>query len=181
MTFTLTQTLQNNDEANGAEPESTLTREEWLRAQVPASKPSREPRETVAATATKQNLTDWRAQAACHGCDTDVFFIGRGEDARPAKVICAQCPVRRECLDWGLRHEKFGVWGGESADARERMRARRGIRLVVPGSMFLIETRHGTSAGYQRHRRAGTAICVPCQRAHALTAAVRKARRERAI
>jgi WhiB family redox-sensing transcriptional regulator len=30
-----------------------------------------------------------------------------------AKRICADCPVRRECLEYALRvRESFGIWGG---------------------------------------------------------------------
>ena len=32
---------------------------------------------------------------------------------RKAKVICARCPVRGECLDFALRvREPHGIWGG---------------------------------------------------------------------
>jgi len=36
-----------------------------------------------------------------------------------AKRICFKCPVREECLDYSLRHEPFGIWGG--FDERERL------------------------------------------------------------
>ena len=54
---------------------------------------------------------EWREQAACKG-KLDVFFPHvsyhaaserRGYDAyREARAICAECPVRAECLDFAL-------------------------------------------------------------------------------
>lgn len=37
----------------------------------------------------------------------------RAERERRAKAICAECPVRRECLDYALSiREPHGIWGG---------------------------------------------------------------------
>lgn len=39
-----------------------------------------------------------------------------------AKAICAQCPVRRQCLEWALEtHQPHGVWGGLDEQERERL------------------------------------------------------------
>jgi WhiB family redox-sensing transcriptional regulator len=66
----------------------------------------------------------WRTDAACHGIDPDVFFPERGdaEGIRAAKAICANCPVRTDCLDYALEnHEREGVWGGTAAKERRRI------------------------------------------------------------
>jgi len=71
----------------------------------------------------------WRDRAACAGTDPDLFFPepDEGEDAAAAKVICAGCPVRAECLAWALAAPaQFGVFGG--LDERER----HGIQLDGP-------------------------------------------------
>jgi len=44
-----------------------------------------------------------------------------------AKKICSMCPVINECLDWGLRHENFGVWGGTVPRHRMQLRRKLGI------------------------------------------------------
>jgi WhiB family redox-sensing transcriptional regulator len=47
-----------------------------------------------------------------------------------AKALCAQCPIRRQCLSAALqRAEPWGVWGGEIIErgvvvARKRPRGR---------------------------------------------------------
>lgn len=46
-----------------------------------------------------------------------------GRDAIPmmekaAKRICADCKVRVQCLQWAFSNEKFGIWGGYTAEER---------------------------------------------------------------
>ena len=46
-----------------------------------------------------------------------------GRDAIPmmekaAKMICADCPVRVECLQWAFSNEKHCIWGGYTAEER---------------------------------------------------------------
>jgi WhiB family redox-sensing transcriptional regulator len=63
----------------------------------------------------------WHVKAACRGPESTVFFppsIPERRDEREAreekaKRICAQCGVRRECLDFAVRvREPHGIWGG---------------------------------------------------------------------
>ena len=35
-----------------------------------------------------------------------------------AKLICRECPVRAECLEYALAHGEQGIWGGMSEDER---------------------------------------------------------------
>jgi len=72
-------------------------------------------------------VADWKLDAACVGSDPRLFFPERGEATRPAKAVCAGCPVAEECLDAGM-WEKFGIWGGLSE--RERRRRRAGTRAA---------------------------------------------------
>lgn len=68
---------------------------------------------------------DWAHRAACAapGVDRRIFFPGQGEDARPAKAICARCPVAVECLTFALDNgERFGIWGGTSQRERRLIR-----------------------------------------------------------
>lgn len=69
---------------------------------------------------------NWQAQGACLGADPDLFFPERNGDVRPAKAICATCPVKRECLDYALEtRQMFGIWGGLSEKQRKALRPRR--------------------------------------------------------
>lgn len=42
-------------------------------------------------------------------------------DQAEAKAVCAECPVREDCLHWAVKHHEHGVWGGLSTAERERL------------------------------------------------------------
>lgn len=73
-----------------------------------------------------RSVESWRAESACRGADPNVFFPNTEEEARPAKAICAACPVRERCLDYALAtRQDDGVWGGLTEVERRRLRRRR--------------------------------------------------------
>lgn len=58
---------------------------------------------------------EWMREAACVGYPTAWWFPGRGDDLRPAKKICAACPVRVECIEYALETGSLhGIFGGLS-------------------------------------------------------------------
>ena len=71
-----------------------------------------------------------RPAVPCHVGDADLWFAESPVDLERAKALCADCPIRRECLAAALaRQEPWGVWGGEILDrgnivARKRPRGR---------------------------------------------------------
>jgi hypothetical protein len=67
--------------------------------------------------------------AACRDHPTEIFFPERGETTGDAKLICSDCPLRADCLEYALLHNiRFGVWGGKSERQRRAMRRE---RLVI--------------------------------------------------
>jgi len=73
---------------------------------------------------------DWMDRGLCAETDPEAFFVEKGGSTRPAKRICARCPVRVECLNFALDHdEQFGVYGGLSA--RERRNIKRASRRAA--------------------------------------------------
>jgi WhiB family transcriptional regulator, redox-sensing transcriptional regulator len=47
--------------------------------------------------------------------------VREAREAR-AKMICAQCIVQQECLEFALRvHEPHGIWGGLTEAERRRL------------------------------------------------------------
>lgn len=66
----------------------------------------------------------------CHRADPDLWFAENPVELERAKALCADCPIRRECLAAALeRQEPWGVWGGEILErgeviARKRPRGR---------------------------------------------------------
>lgn len=46
-----------------------------------------------------------------------------------ALEICRMCDHRTECAEWGIRHERWGVWGGLTPPQRVQIRRTRKITL----------------------------------------------------
>lgn len=65
---------------------------------------------------------DWTA-AACRGTNTRVFYPPSGPSPT-AVAICQRCPIRAACLDWAMRREEYGIWGGLSAKERQSLKRR---------------------------------------------------------
>lgn len=63
----------------------------------------------------------------------------RIEDEKTAKEICSGCESVIHCLEYSLRHEPFGTWGGMNEVERALLRVKRNInlsrdgRIIVPG------------------------------------------------
>lgn len=68
---------------------------------------------------------DWSAYGRCGGEQPDTLFV-TGAAQRQARVLCAGCPVRVDCLVDALDHRvPFGVWGGMTErERRALLRAR---------------------------------------------------------
>jgi WhiB family redox-sensing transcriptional regulator len=75
----------------------------------------------------------WQDFAACLGINPDLFFPPphyetpiqvRAREAK-AKAICNTCPVRQPCLDFALRTDQFGIWGGTNSQERDRLRGKK--------------------------------------------------------
>jgi hypothetical protein len=100
------------------------------------------------------------ASAPCRKYPVDVFFPPRGQNALQAKLICAGCDHRAECLEYALDvcdpDGASGVYGGLSPVERRGMRSSR-PNLTAPAC--------GTTAAYQRHIRRGEEPCEPCRKA----------------
>lgn len=64
------------------------------------------------------------------------------KNAQRAKVICAGCMQREDCLQYSLKHEPWGIWGGLTEQERAVIRLEKGIflsregRINVPGIGF---------------------------------------------
>ncbi|MHB8513255.1 MAG: WhiB family transcriptional regulator [Actinomycetota bacterium] len=69
--------------------------------------------------------------AACEGLDPELFYAEGGQAIARAKSVCANCEARQRCLEWAIKREEFGVWGGTTARERASIRRQRGVRLVA--------------------------------------------------
>ena len=65
----------------------------------------------------------WWDDALCAQTDPDAFTPDPGGNASAAKRICAECPVRTQCLQYALDNDvRGGIWGGHTDRQRRAMR-----------------------------------------------------------
>lgn len=82
-------------------------------------------------------------EALCKSIGTEFYYTeddssGTSSEEKMAKALCHQCPVVKECAEWGLRHEIYGIWGGMSPLDRKHARRKRNIRLEqIIGTEYL--------------------------------------------
>ena len=124
-------------------------------------------------------FTGWRAYAVCADLPKpDVMFPDPSDltGVKEARLVCAACPVKRECLEEALADE-----GGKTKDSRFGVRAGRtpSQRFAIyqsrrPSSQAETKPRGpgrsksecGTAAAYDRHCRFGEPIDDACRQAH---------------
>lgn len=102
---------------------------------------------------------DFKGDEPCTQIGTDWYFPAVGQASSKAflkvREACGRCPMREQCLEYSLFHERYGVWGGLGAVERAKLRSERGITIHTPetvdSEVFLTDT---TSIKRHRERRA---------------------------
>ena len=129
------------------------------RATVRAQHSAVTPNRTNLAALPLPTPPDWTRRAACVGWVELDWTDPVPELIALYRAICADCPVRGECLLTALiAGEPWGIWGGLDTDERANLARQGGFPApnVVP--------RHGVHARYVRHG----CRCDVCRHAHAL-------------
>jgi hypothetical protein len=84
----------------------------------------------------------------CKGHDTNLWFPVFGpsptkeerktneRNTAQALIICEQCDKQVHCLEYSLRHEPYGIWGGKTELERAKLRAIKKIRLTRDARIF---------------------------------------------
>lgn len=101
----------------------------------------------------------------CRGEDTNMWFpifskspskqerIEINKQIATAKAICSACPSAYHCLEYSLRHEPLGIWGGLTELERAKIRASRGITLSRDARIFFpgvgLRNANGVNSGYR--------------------------------
>jgi len=69
---------------------------------------------------------EWHQRAACRGVGPTDYVRGPKADYEANRALCADCPVRQECLEMALVDDGLaGLWGGTTElERRELRRAR---------------------------------------------------------
>lgn len=69
-------------------------------------------------------MTDWD-QAACLNADPDAFVPDSSEGVWGPKMVCARCPIKQDCREFGLSvpiGTHMGVYGGLSQQERRKIK-----------------------------------------------------------
>lgn len=66
----------------------------------------------------------WMDLAECLGSRIE-FVSDSADEAAAAQQVCARCPVRSDCLEYAVRWQVRGVWGGLTEQQRRAMAAAR--------------------------------------------------------
>lgn len=80
----------------------------------------REPRNYEAPLCAQVGNGEFWFPEAGHGTASEVIL---------ARSICGQCVHQAECAEWGIRYERFGIWGGLTEIDRKNIRRKRNIIL----------------------------------------------------
>lgn len=68
----------------------------------------------------------WYDDALCAQVDPAIFYPEDGGTTRPAKVVCAACPVLNLCRAYALEQDElWGIWGGLTESDRKKARRQR--------------------------------------------------------
>lgn len=54
-------------------------------------------------------------------------------DLQKVKSFCGNCVHQFDCAEWGIKKERFGIWGGLNPKEREKIRRKRRVRLSEHG------------------------------------------------
>lgn len=86
----------------------------------------------------------WRVLGTCLDYEPELFFPAgetglAAEQAQAAVAVCQECPVMLECLAYAVETgQRFGVWGGTTAEDRARIR-RRWMAAMRKGNEISLE------------------------------------------
>lgn len=111
----------------------------------------------------------WRKDAVCASVDPEIWFPERGSNGADAKMICATCPVRVECLHDAISNGMTdGIWGGMNPAERRAVSSGRASSELAPRlcrnghELTSDNVRVSTKPDGSRRRN-----CVQCARATA--------------
>jgi hypothetical protein len=77
-------------------------------------------------------LGDKATEGKCYNHpDPDWFHIpGTGDNLKAQKEFCDGCKIFNECLDYAVRNDVSGVWGGTTTRERKMIRRSMGLKVI---------------------------------------------------
>lgn len=75
----------------------------------------------------------WPERAICVGEDANAFFPAHSDPGTRARQVCANCPVRVDCLEYAIAADEWGIWGGLDREQRRALRDSADEPAMLPG------------------------------------------------
>jgi len=96
------------------------------------------------------NYPNYDGTQNCARMGVDVFYQAydnknTAQEVRDLKEFCSNCNILAECMEYAIKHERYGFWGGTTPYERRTIRSRRNIRLVLP--------EHGANANLNYNKK----------------------------
>lgn len=89
----------------------------------------------------------WTGGEPCQQMDPSQYFADPAEGIYlyPQALLdaCQTCPSLDPCREWGIAHERDGVWGGMSPSERLAVRLATGVVLDSPNTSDYLVRRYG--------------------------------------
>ena len=83
------------------------------------------------------NYPNYDGTQNCARMGVDVFYQdydnkNTAQEVADLKEFCSTCNILVECMEYAIKHERYGFWGGTTPYERRMIRSRRNIRLQPP-------------------------------------------------
>ena len=75
-------------------------------------------------------LLKWKQRGNCVGEPPYLFYSSNLNLVDKAREICQNCPVQIECLQYGIEHDEYGVWGGKTEGERRFLKLSAYVQAV---------------------------------------------------
>jgi len=81
---------------------------------------------------------DYDGTQNCISMPTEVFYLNdddhkeryKQKDLEVLRNLCSTCKFLDSCFTYALHHERYGFWAGTTQLERERLRRKKGVKLV---------------------------------------------------
>ena len=82
----------------------------------------------------------WMSEGICSSIGPQLFYADPSDanSGTIARKVCDSCPVVDECAEHGIKHERFGIWGGLTPQQRSAIRRERNITCQDPSIFWWV-------------------------------------------
>ena len=80
------------------------------------------------------SFAEWGKLSLCQDMGSGMFFPTKQTSEYIERCLpCNSCPVKRECRNWAIIHDEYGIWGGLTKKERNRIADKKSQYSSYPG------------------------------------------------